>query len=75
MTKASGRQLDITSIVIVDDRQRRRGHFDIRHEVFVDEQGIFTETDEDIRDSEPNTIHLIGLINGRFVGGGPLVPP
>ena len=74
MTKASGRQGNITSIVTVDDRQGRREHFDIRYGVFVEEQGIFTETDEDIRDSEPSTIHLIGLINGRPVGAVRLYP-
>jgi putative N-acetyltransferase (TIGR04045 family) len=74
LTKASGRHGDITSIVTVDDRQRRREHFDIRYDVFVDEQGIFTDTDEDIRDSDPSTIHLIGLINRRTVGAVRLYP-
>jgi hypothetical protein len=74
LTKTSGRQGDITSIVTVDDRLRRREHFDIRYDVFVDEQGIFTDTDEDTRDSDPSTIHLIGLINGRTVGAVRLYP-
>ena len=74
MTKTSGRQGDITSIVTVDDRLRQREHFDIRYDVFVDEQGIFTDTDEDTRDSDPSTIHLIGLINGRTVGAVRLYP-
>ena len=74
MAKESERQGDITSIVTVDDRQRRREHFDIRYGVFVDEQGIFAETDEDIRDSEPSTIHLIGLVNGQTVGAVRLYP-
>ena len=74
MTNPSGRQGDITRIVTVDNRQRQREHFDVRHDVFVVEQGIFTDTDEDSRDSELSTTHLIGVINGRTVGAVRLYP-
>lgn len=74
MSQTSGRQGDIARILTVSDNQRRREHFGIRHDVFVDEQGIFADTDEDIRDSEPNTIHLIGLVNERTVGAVRLYP-
>ncbi len=74
MGQASACQRDITRILTVDDDRGRFGHLAIRHDVFVDEQGIFEETDEDIRDGEPDTIHLIGLINGRTVGAVRLYP-
>jgi len=74
VSQASEHQLDITRILTVDDDQGRLEHLAIRHDVFVDEQGIFAQTDEDFRDGEPDTIHLIGMIDGRTVGAVRLYP-
>lgn len=43
-------------------------HHRIRHEVFVVEQGLFADSDEDTHDTDPRTVHLIGLI-GKVPAG------
>jgi putative N-acetyltransferase (TIGR04045 family) len=43
-------------------------HHRIRHEVFVDEQGIFSGTDVDAHDDDASTIRVLGLA-GRVVAG------
>ncbi len=43
-------------------------HFRIREEVFVHEQGFFLETDRDVRDDDPSTLHVLGLW-GSVAGG------
>lgn len=35
-------------------------HHRIRHQVFVDEQGVFSPSDTDGRDAEPDTIKVLG---------------
>lgn len=40
----------------------------IRQRVFVDEQGLFTDSDRDERDDDPATIHLLGLFGDLVVG-------
>ena len=42
--------------------------FRIRHEVFVIEQRLFEESDHDARDDDPDTVHLIALVDGDIVG-------
>lgn len=41
---------------------------DLRREVFVVEQGIFVDTDRDVRDEDEATIHLIALVDGEIAG-------
>ena len=48
-------------------------HFRIRHQVFVEEQGLFNGSggpghDRDARDDDPATIHVIGLAD-EVIGG------
>ena len=43
-------------------------HFRIREEVFVHEQGFFQETDRDVRDDDPSSLHVLGLW-GPVAGG------
>ncbi len=43
-------------------------HHRVRHEVFVVEQGIFVGSDRDVRDGEPSTVHVLGLVDGRPAG-------
>lgn len=45
-----------------------RHHFEIRHEVFVNEQRLFAMTDVDERDSDPETLHVLGYCDGVPVG-------
>lgn len=44
------------------------GHFAVRHEVFVREQKLFAVTDLDERDTDTETIHLVGDAGGQIVG-------
>jgi putative N-acetyltransferase (TIGR04045 family) len=51
-------------------------HFRIRRQVFVTEQGLFRpgRGDRDARDSDPATIHVIGLADGVICGTVRLYP-
>ena len=50
------------------------GHFSVRHEVFVRDQGLFHVSDLDDRDDDPATVHLVGHAGGRIVGAVRLYP-
>ena len=52
----------------------RAEHFRIRHDVFVVEQRIFADSDRDVHDDEPTTIHVIGLVDGIPAGAVRLYP-
>jgi putative N-acetyltransferase (TIGR04045 family) len=55
----------------------RAAYFQIRHQVFVAEQGLFTGTgsgDRDAHDDDPATIHVIGLADGVICGTVRLYP-
>ncbi len=43
-------------------------HFAIRHQVFVEEQGVMVFTDVDDRDSDPVTIHVVAAHGQRAAG-------
>ncbi|MGH9280078.1 MAG: MSMEG_0567/Sll0786 family nitrogen starvation N-acetyltransferase [Acidimicrobiales bacterium] len=43
-------------------------HHRIRHEVFVEEQGLFDGSDVDSHDAEPHCVHILGLWEGEPVG-------
>ncbi|GEL21006.1 MSMEG_0567/Sll0786 family nitrogen starvation N-acetyltransferase [Pseudonocardia asaccharolytica] len=49
-------------------------HHHIRHAVFVDEQGIFAESDEDPHDRDPRTLHVLGFVGGVPAGTVRLFP-
>jgi len=40
----------------------------IRHRVFVEEQQLFAGSDRDQHDEDPQTIHLIALVDGQVAG-------
>lgn len=50
----------------------REGHFRVRHEVFVEEQGLFTGTDGDRWDD--TALHVVAVAAGRVVGAVRLYP-
>jgi putative N-acetyltransferase (TIGR04045 family) len=55
----------------------RAAHFQIRHQVFVAEQGLFTRTgsgDRDAYDNDLATIHVVGLADGVICGTVRLYP-
>jgi len=43
-------------------------HFAIRHQIFVEEQGVMVLTDIDKWDGDPNTIHVLAASGGEFAG-------
>jgi putative N-acetyltransferase (TIGR04045 family) len=43
-------------------------HHQIRHEVFVVEQGLFADSDVDSHDADPDTVHLLGLVGDEPAG-------
>lgn len=49
-------------------------HLRIRHEVFVREQHLFRHHDEDDRDDDPATVHVLGLVDGCPAGTVRLYP-
>jgi putative N-acetyltransferase (TIGR04045 family) len=61
----------------VSTADERAAHFQIRHQVFVAEQGLFTRTgsgDRDAHDDDPATIHVVGLADGVTCGTVRLYP-
>jgi putative N-acetyltransferase (TIGR04045 family) len=54
----------------------RTAHFQIRHQVFVVEQGLFSTVgrDGDVHDDDPATIHVVGLADGVICGTVRLYP-
>ena len=49
-------------------------HFRIRHEVFVTEQQLFSGTDRDASDADPDVVHVLAFLNGDPVGTVRLFP-
>ena len=49
-------------------------HFRIRHEVFVEEQQLFTGSDRDEHDDDPGVVHVLGWLGGEPVGTVRLFP-
>lgn len=52
----------------------RAEHLAIRHQVFVEEQNVFVETDLDFRDGQDSTIAALGYSDGVPVGTVRLFP-
>lgn len=49
-------------------------HYRIRHEVFVEEQQMFTGSDHDVYDDDPDVVHVLAFLNGEPVGTVRLFP-
>jgi putative N-acetyltransferase (TIGR04045 family) len=49
-------------------------HHTVRHRVFVEEQRIFAGSDRDAHDAGPDTIHVVGDIDGAIGGAVRLFP-
>ncbi len=49
-------------------------HFAVRHRIFVEEQRLFSGTDRDSHDDEPDTVHAIASADGEVVGAVRLYP-
>jgi putative N-acetyltransferase (TIGR04045 family) len=64
-TPGNGERL---SCRIASDPAELAIHMQIRHQIFVEEQRFFRETDHDDHDDEISTIHVLGLY-GPVAGG------
>ena len=49
-------------------------HYRIRHEVFVEEQRLFTGADRDTYDDDPDVVHVLAFLNADPVGTVRLFP-
>lgn len=49
-------------------------HFRLRHQVFVQEQGLFADDDRDQRDSDSRTLHAVGAVDDEPRGAVRLYP-
>jgi len=58
----------------VRDAAGLAAHHRIRHTVFVEEQGLFPDGDEDAHDARTDVVHVLGLHAGRPAGAVRLFP-
>jgi putative N-acetyltransferase (TIGR04045 family) len=49
-------------------------HLAVRHQVFVEQQGLFADTDVDEWDSRPSTLHAVAVADDVVVGTVRLYP-
>jgi len=49
-------------------------HLAVRHHVFVELQGLFAGTDRDARDDDPDTVHVVAVVDGAVIGTVRLYP-
>jgi putative N-acetyltransferase (TIGR04045 family) len=49
-------------------------HLAVRHRVFVELQGLFEGSDRDARDDDPDTLHVVAVVDGDVVGTVRLYP-
>jgi putative N-acetyltransferase (TIGR04045 family) len=64
---------DVICIEARGDEQRVM-HHRIRHAVFVEEQGIFPESDVDEHDADDDVVRVLALKDGRPIGAVRLYP-
>jgi putative N-acetyltransferase (TIGR04045 family) len=59
---------------LVQSAQELTAHHAVRHQVFVVDQRLFVGNDRDERDLAPDTLHVVGIDDGRVVGAVRLYP-
>jgi putative N-acetyltransferase (TIGR04045 family) len=60
---------------LIEQTSDPRGYFQLRHEAFVQQQGLFEGTDRDAVDEDPRTVFLVArAADGAVVGGVRLWP-
>ena len=62
------------SLVVASSQEEVALHHRIRRAVFVDEQGMFEETDVDGRDEDPATLKVLGFCGSVAAGAVRLYP-
>jgi putative N-acetyltransferase (TIGR04045 family) len=71
MRQAERTRMGCRTAVTVEDVA---AHHAVRHRVFVDEQRIFAGSDRDAYDAGPDTVHVVGDIDGTIGGAVRLFP-
>jgi putative N-acetyltransferase (TIGR04045 family) len=71
---ASSAPADAIACRIASCEEELEAHFGLRRAVFVDEQRLFAVDDRDERDSNAETLHALGLIDGEPCGAVRLYP-
>lgn len=59
---------------LVESADELAAHHAVRHEVFVLDQRLFVGNDRDERDLASDTLHVVGVHDGRVVGAVRLYP-
>jgi putative N-acetyltransferase (TIGR04045 family) len=60
--------------VVEADRMQRDAYLQLRQDVFVAEQGLFSGSDRDATDDDPRAIVLVAVAQGVVIGGVRLAP-
>lgn len=63
-----------SAIAVVAGAAEIAAHFEVRRRVFVESQGLFEGSDRDARDEHPETLHVVGLVDGAVAGAVRLYP-
>jgi putative N-acetyltransferase (TIGR04045 family) len=74
---AAGRRLQARAHLecrVVEGADELAAHREIRRAVFVAEQHVFADSDADARDTDPATLHVLGLVDGVPAGTVRLFP-
>ncbi|PSP96343.1 GNAT family N-acetyltransferase [Halobacteriales archaeon QS_5_70_17] len=64
----------LDGVVRASADDRLEDAFDVRHEVFVEGQGVPVDLERDDRDDQPSTLHFVAYDEGRPVGAARLCP-
>jgi putative N-acetyltransferase (TIGR04045 family) len=59
---------------LVESADELAAHHAVRHQIFVVDQRLFAGNDRDERDLAPDTLHVVGVDDGRVVGAVRLYP-
>ena len=65
---------DLVHCRVAESARDRRAHWRVRHAVFVEEQLLFSDSDQDVRDFDELTVLCVGL-RGDVVAGAVRVYP
>ena len=62
------------TVGVADGAAELAAHFEVRRRVFVVAQRLFEGTDRDGRDEHPDTLHVVGVVDGAVAGAVRLYP-
>jgi putative N-acetyltransferase (TIGR04045 family) len=74
MTSSSTPVTSGTGLTVAYAAHELEAHFAVRHQVFVEDQGLFKGTDRDAHDDEAATLHVVAMVDGEIVGAVRLYP-